>query len=115
MRQGDFGVDDRVVVTEPINLQPYTTLREGETGTVREVVDEMGVHGVVVEMDQPHKGLCNWNNEALVVEPESSYMKTIVRAGKKAAALIVGAGGFALGVVKAHALVLGAAAVLLLQ
>lgn len=55
----------RVRVTQSIDLQPYTTLEEGETGTVQHVYHDAGhMWGLDILMDKPHKGLTTWDNEA---------------------------------------------------
>lgn len=61
----DYRNAARVVVTQPIDLQPHTTLETGETGTVVRIYDDDGeIWAVNVLMDKFHKGLAEWNNEA---------------------------------------------------
>lgn len=62
---------ERVRVQSDIDLQPHTTLKKGEMGTIRRtVVDALGVYSIDIQMDTFHKGLVDWNNEAHLVAPE---------------------------------------------
>lgn len=72
-----FGVDDRVSVVRPISLQPYTVLKTGETGTVVRLVEDMGISGVEVRLDQKHKALSEWDNVALLTEPEIDGLRKL--------------------------------------
>lgn len=105
-----FGVGQKVRVTENVDLQPYTTLVAGETGTVRGAIDEMGIQGVEVHLDTRHKALCAFDNIVLLTEPELSKLSIIARKIGKAAAALFLSGGFlaTASAVKAHAVTVSA-------
>lgn len=53
-----FACGVRVLVTKDIDLQPYATVRTGETGVVVFADD----HETNIRMDVVHRGLRDWDN-----------------------------------------------------
>lgn len=71
---------ERVRVQSDIDLQPHTTLKKGEMGTIlRTVVDALGVYSADILMDTIHKGLAEWDNEAHLVAPEIDLIRAVAR------------------------------------
>lgn len=95
-------VGERVKVTHRIDLYPYAVLDAGEQGEVVEVEDVFGSPAVNVRMEVIHKGLTEWDNCALLVPPESSYIAPLRVAYHKMVAAVIGGGGVAGYLVKAH-------------
>jgi|SRR6187455_2672925 len=66
----------KVRVVQPVDLEPYTTLAEGERGEVVEVSDYgPGGPSVTVKLEREHKGLKQFSNTAYLVGPELSYIR----------------------------------------
>lgn len=113
MSEHQFQAGERVEVSKPIDLLPYTVLVTGEKGTVVRIVNDMGISAIEVEMDTPHEGLKLWDNRALLTYPESSYVEPVrvkQHLQKVVAAFVWGGLATTLGTLKAHAAVLVAIA-----
>lgn len=72
------GNHTRVRLTRDIDLQPYTTLRRGEQGTV--VASEFEHGGwtwIEVQMDKEHEGLTMWRNVAHIADPDINAVEVL--------------------------------------
>lgn len=66
-----FRQQKRVRIREDIDLQPWTTLKQGEQGSVVNVeTDASGIVSADILMDEKHAGLNRWRNEAHIEGPE---------------------------------------------
>jgi hypothetical protein len=57
----------RVLFTRGFNYAPYTYVMVGETGTV--VWHDPNTGGADIELDQPHRGLAQWDNCISLIAP----------------------------------------------
>lgn len=62
-----LSVGDRVRFFENVSLLPYTVIQRGETGVVEDV-DLFG--DVNIKLHKTHRGLCSWDNCALLAEDD---------------------------------------------
>jgi hypothetical protein len=66
----------RVKLTRNIDLSPHSVLEAGEKGTVTKVDENLG--HVEVRMDDEHRGLAAWDNQALLAEDDVTSLKPLL-------------------------------------
>lgn len=63
--------------TDPVSLRPLTLILRTERGTVTSTEDVFGAPALEIKLTEPHKGLSEWDNKALLVGEDTKSVKVV--------------------------------------
>jgi hypothetical protein len=70
-------VGNTIEFTDAVSLRPLTLILRTERGTVVSTEDVFGSPALEIKLEKPHKGLCEWDNKALLVGEDTKSVKVV--------------------------------------